>query len=84
MAVITMETIKIGRTTYEVKSGDYILYNGACHQFITGDKRTLKVDGWTSYHSLVMPNSLVKKIPFFRMTKVSNNSYGMELVKWYF
>jgi len=79
-----METIKIGRTTYEVKSGDYILYNGACHQFIAGDKRTLKLDGWKSYHSLVMPKSLVKKIPFIRMTKVNNNSDGMELVKWYF
>ncbi len=84
MAAITLETIKIGRVTYEVKSGDYILYNGSCYQFVTGDKRTLKQQGWTSYSSLVMPATLVKKIPFIRMTKVSFNLDGMDLVKWYF
>ena len=84
MAAITMETIKIGRITYEVKPGDYILDNGASHQFIAGDKRTLKIDGFTLYHSLMMPKTLVKKIPFIRMTKVSFNKDGMGLVKWYF
>lgn len=84
MAAITMETIKIGRVTYDVKSGDYILYNGSCYQFIAGDKRTLKQQGWTSYSSLQMPATLVKKIPFIRMTKVSFNLDGMDLVKWYF
>jgi len=72
MAAITMETIKIGRTTYEVKPGDYILYNGSCHQFVTGDKRTLKQDGFNAYSSLKMPATLIKKIPFIRMTKVNS------------
>ncbi len=84
MAAITVETLKIGRVTYEVKSGDYILYNGSCYQFVAGDKRTLKQQGWTSYSSLVMPATLVKKIPFIRMTKVSFNLDGMDLIKWYF
>jgi hypothetical protein len=79
-----METIKIGRVTYEVKSGDYILYNGACYQFVAGDGRTLKQKGFTSYRHLVMPATLVKKIPFIRMTKVSFKSDGTDLVKWYF
>jgi hypothetical protein len=80
MASITVETIKIGRTTYDVKPGDYILDNGSCHQFIAGDKRTLKRDGFTSYHTLIMPKTLVKKIPFIRMTKVNSG----EIIKWYF
>ena len=84
MAVITMETIKIGRITYDVKSGDYILYNGSCHQFVAGDGRTLKQDGFSSLHSLVMPKTLVKKIPFIRMTKVNSKFSGIDCVKWYF
>jgi hypothetical protein len=84
MAVITMETIKIGRTTYDVKPGDYILYNGACHQFIAGDKRTLKLDELRVNHSLVIPKTLVKKIPFIRMTKVNSKLSGIDCVKWYF
>ena len=84
MAAITMETIKIGRVIYDVKPGDYILDNGACHQFIAGDKRTLKIEGFTLHNSLIMPKTLVKKIPFIRMTKVSFNKDGASLVKWYF
>ena len=80
MAVITMETIKIGRTTYDVKPGDYILDNVACHQFIAGDKRTLNIEGFNLYNSLMMPKTLVKKIPFIRMTKINSGEY----VKWYF
>lgn len=79
-----METIKIGRETYEVKSGDYILDNGACHQFIAGDGRTLKMAKYISYSNLVIPKTLVKKIPFIRMTKVSFERDGMSFVKWYF
>ncbi len=84
MAAITVETLKIGRVTYDVKSGDYILYNGSCYQFVTGDKRTLRQEGFNAYSSLRMPATLVKKIPFIRMTKVSFTSDGMDLVKWYF
>lgn len=84
MAAITMSEVKIGRTTYPVKSGDYILYNGACYQFMAGDGRTLKQEGFTGYSNLKMPMTLVKKIPFIRMTKVSFNKDGVDLVKWYF
>lgn len=80
MINLEIENIKIGRETYEVKKGDYILYNGACYQFIAGDGRTLKHQGWTPYTSLVMPNTLVKKIPFDKMIEKKDAS----LVKWYF
>ena len=77
---LAVENIKIGRETYEVKKGDYILYNGACYQFIAGDKRTLKHKGWTSYTGLLMPNTLVKKIPFDKLVEKKDAS----LTKWYF
>ncbi len=81
MSNLVVESIKVGRETHEVKKGDYILYNGACYQFIAGDGRTLKHQGWTSYSSLVMPKTLVKKIPFDSMTK---KEVGDFLTKWYF
>jgi hypothetical protein len=81
MSDLTIETIKVGRETYEVKKGDYILYNGACYQFIAGDMRTLKHQGWTSYSSLMIPKTLVKKIPFDSMLK---KEVGESLTKWYF
>jgi hypothetical protein len=84
MGALAVESLKIGRTVYEVKSGDYILYNGSCYQFVTGDKRTLKQEGFNSYSSLKMPATLVKKIPFIRMTKVNSKLGGMDCVKYYF
>ena len=29
-----LSAVKIGRKEYPVKKGDYILYNGACYQFL--------------------------------------------------
>lgn len=84
MGTLAVESLKIGRTIYEVKSGDYILYNGSCYQFVTGDKRTLKQEGFKSYSSLKMPAILVKKIPFIRMTKVNSKLGEMDCVKYYF
>lgn len=34
-----MQKIKIGRSEYDIKTGDYIMYNGNCYQFCTGDGR---------------------------------------------
>ena len=84
MGVLALDTIKIGRTEYEIKSGDYILYNGSCHQFIAGDGRALKYKDFTSHKSLLMPVTLVKKIPFIRMTKITFNRDGIDFIKWYF
>jgi hypothetical protein len=80
-----METIKIGRKEYNIQKGDYILYNGACYQFCTGDNRTLKMEGFNQYTSLTVPASVVKKIPFENMVKqnIKTNS-GMNLVRWLF
>lgn len=84
MAAIALTELKIGRTAYQVKSGDYIMYNGSMYLYCAGDKRVLKQDGFTSHSHLVMPASLVKKIPFIRMTKIEYIKEGINFVKWYF
>lgn len=81
-----MKTIKIGRKTYEIKKGDYILYNQACYQFVTGDRRILKFRGWTGHTSLVIPKARLKEIDFDNMKKVEtgNEKDRTLLIKWYF
>jgi hypothetical protein len=79
-----LSTIKIGRKEYLVKKGDYILYNGACYQFCSGDGRTLKLERYTRYNHLRLPDVMVKKIPFNEMVKQNYQSDGMDLVIWFF
>jgi hypothetical protein len=74
--------IKIGRKTYKVKEGDYIIFNGACYQFCAGDGRILKQEGFNSYRSLVMPKTAVKKIDFSKLEKKEIVSSGVSLTKW--
>ena len=81
---LTLDKVKIGRKEYDVKSGDYILYNGAVYQFCTGDKRILKQQGFDAFNKLQLPVTMVKKLPFIRMAKVSFNRDGVDLTKWYF
>ena len=81
-----LKTIKIGRKIHEIKSGDYILYNVACYQFCSGDKRTLKTSGWNRYTSLVIPKAKLKEIDFDNMEKVEtgNKEDKNLLIVWYF
>lgn len=81
-----LSAVKIGRKEYQVKKGDYILYNGACYQFCSGDCRTLKLERYIQYTNLILPNAMVKKIPFDDMQKQNykSSSSGMDLVRWYF
>lgn len=78
-----LATIKIGRIEYEVKDGDYILFNGACHQFCSGDGRALKYKGFDKYSSLIIPKTTVKKIPFDKLKKEKYVSkYLSGGIKW--
>jgi riboflavin synthase alpha subunit len=77
---MTMKTIKIGRKTYEIKPGDYILDNGACLQFVAGDKRGLKF----GYNNIVMPKSVAKKIQFSDMRKETVVKMGSEYTYYFF
>lgn len=79
-----LSEVKIGRKEYQIKNGDYILYNGACYQFCSGDGRTLKLERYTQYTNLRLPDAMVKKIPFDDMQKQNYKSSGMDLVRWFF
>jgi hypothetical protein len=83
-AKLVLSAVKIGRKEYPVKKGDYILYNGACYQFCSGDGRTLKLERYTQYTNLRLPDAMVKKIPFNDMQKQNYKSSGMDLVRWFF
>lgn len=76
--------VKIGRKEYQIKKGDYILYNGACYQLCSGDGRTLKVERHTNYTNLRLPNTIVKNIPFDSMQKQNYKSSRIDLVRWVF
>jgi hypothetical protein len=82
--ILPLNKVKIGRKEYDVKSGDYILYNGTIYQFCTGDKRILKQQGFDTFNSLQLPTTMVKKIPFIRMVKVNFQRNGLDMTKWYF
>lgn len=62
-------TLKIGRKEYLICEHDYILFNGACHQFIAGDRRQLEFKGWTSYSNVIIPKTTVAKIDLEAMSK---------------
>ena len=79
-----LSAVKIGREEYQIKKGDYILYNGSCYQFCSGDGRTLKSEKFTQYTNLELSASTVKKIPFDKMQKQNYKSSGMDLVRWFF
>ena len=83
-ANVLLAAVKIGREEYSVKKGDYILYNGACYQFCSGDGRTLKLERYTQYTNLRLPDTMVKKIPFDLMEKQNYKSSELHLVRWFF
>jgi hypothetical protein len=79
-----LAAVKIGRKEYSVKKGDYIIYNGICYQFCSGDGRTLKLERYIQYTNLRLPDTMVKKIPFDLMEKQNYKSSGVDLVRWVF
>jgi len=65
-----ISSIKIGRKIYEVKKGDYILYNQSCYQFYTGDNRTLRYNNHTCYRYIMLPYLAIQDIPLHKMKKI--------------
>jgi hypothetical protein len=57
-------TIKIGRREFTIEKGDVIMYNGACWQFIAGNRRTLYYTKNGRYNdsntNIGIPKKLVK------------------------
>lgn len=80
-----MKEIKIGRAIYQIKKGDYILDNGACFQFCSGDFRVLKRKGWTAFNSLRIPNSTINKINLEDTEKFDKTEHpsGNTILKYY-
>jgi hypothetical protein len=78
--------IKVGRKIFEIQSGDYIIFNGSCYQFVTGDKRRLYYKNYTDYTHIILPNKMLKKIPLNKLRKVEsgNNELKMFLICYYF
>lgn len=81
-----MASIKIGRETFEIQKGDYILDNGACLQFCGGNGRILKRKGFDSFSSLLIPKSLYKDINLKEMVKKEtvSNFTKQPLIKYFF
>lgn len=80
-----MKQIKIGRKHYQIKDGDYILYNGACYKFCSGDGRILKQKSFDSYRCLRISRACQKAIPFDKMGKETFKRFGgVELIRWTF
>lgn len=77
-------TLKIGRKEYLIKGHDYILFNGACYQFIAGDSRVLKREGWDTYSNLVIPKTTVAKIDLESMPKKVMSGEKGTRVRYYF
>jgi len=67
---ILITTFTIRKKVYEVYTGDYILFNGACYQFCTGNKRALGFEGYHSYYSIPLTAKVLKSIDLNLLQKV--------------
>jgi len=77
---------KIRKREIETKKGDYILFNGACYQFCTGDKRQIYFDGWHSVNSILLTKKVFNEIDFSELIK---KEFGEKekrtlMVYWFF
>jgi len=74
--------IKIRNKTYTAQPGDYVFYNGACHQLMTGDRRPIRWEKFGSHDNVVLTASIVARLPLASMRKVGPNEKGYTF--WYF
>ncbi len=83
---MVMNKIKIGRNTYTILQGDYVMYNKACYQFVAGDGRALKYDGYNKVTAIILPKIVKESIPLYRMKVIEKGSIEQKnlLTKWYF
>lgn len=76
-------SLKIGRNTIEIETGDYIMYNGAGYQFMRNDKK--KYSRWDkNSNNISIPKSAMKQIPFDKMQKKEVDMHGVKCTCWYF
>jgi len=76
--------IKIRNKVYQPQKGDYILDNGACFMFCSGDGRTLKQEGFSSYSYIRLSKKAIKEIDFALLEKEISHWQGIRLTKYYY
>ena len=76
-----IDQVKIGRNIIQVKTGDYVLWNGACYQYFAGDRRTLVTKGWDSFFALEMAKGVFNKLDQTQMRVVKKSE---DFIKYYF
>ena len=78
--------IKYYHQEFETQKGGYILFNGVCYQFGTGNKRILGYDGYTAYKSINITKTMLKQIPLDKMKKIikGKKEDRSELIYWIF
>lgn len=79
-----IQSIKVRRREYEVKKGDYIVYNGICFMFNSGDNRVLEYKGFEKTTYITLPKSTVKTIPFEKLKRGEYDFMGTNMIKWIF
>lgn len=68
---------------FEVKPGDYILYNGACYQFCSGDNRVIHRRGYDEYTSIVMSQKMGIQAALTLPYKGFKDKNGFRYIKFY-
>lgn len=80
---LPLKEIKIGRETYKIYPGDYIMDNGACLQFCTNG-RVLKYKDWTKHTSLVIPKTTFSKVVKPILHLLEEKKGGKTIIRYYF
>lgn len=80
------QSFTIRKQTYEIKKGDYIMYNGSCYQFFSGDGRVLKYDNLTGYNSIVLTTKAFSQLDLTNCKVVEKDSKytNNKLTYWIF
>lgn len=76
--------IKVGRKSYEVKKGDYILHNGSSYQFISGDGRTLKFEKFARINGLALSKKDLSLIDLTELCEQKRIFGGVECICYLF
>jgi hypothetical protein len=74
------QSIKIRNNVYEIKKGDYVQYNGSCYIFCTGDKRVLRIEGYSNYDYIKLTAKAVKELDLSLCKVVTKDN----ITRWYF
>jgi hypothetical protein len=68
-----MTEFKVGRKTYKIENGDFILDNGSCFQFIKKNYAVMGYRGFDKITSIVLTKKVLSEIPFPTMKKVEKD-----------